>query len=160
VVEHPAAVERVRLAVPDLRSGSERGGPAHDGIRRAQLAGLHREADGVGKQVFDLIEFFRIGLERVRQYGKRLRQFAAVLPLQAAGECQWADEAVPDPFGVRGGGGEVPVRRVDLAAVEADDGGDTEVIARRIGFLQVLRISVPTWSARCRARPAVARASS
>ena len=44
-----------------------------------------------------------------------------------------------EPLGVRGGRGEVAARRTDLAAMEADHGGDAEIAAGHGRFLQVLR---------------------
>ena len=38
-----------------------------------QVAGLGGEADGVGKQVLDLLEFFGAAVERVGQRGQGLR---------------------------------------------------------------------------------------
>ena len=76
--------------------------------------------------------------ERVGQHGQRLRQRAVLLAVQAAGQRQRADQPVADPLGVRVGRGQVAARRADLAAVEADHGGDAEIAAGRGGFLQVL----------------------
>ena len=73
MVQQTAAVQRVRLPVRDLRFGGERGGLAREGLRGAQVAGLGGEADGVGQQVLDLLDFFRIAVERIRQRGQRLR---------------------------------------------------------------------------------------
>ena len=139
MIEQAAAIQRVRLPVRDLRFGGERGCLARAGLRGAQVAGLGGEADGVGKQVLDLLDLFCIAVERVRQRGQRLRRCAVMLTVQAAGEGQGADEPVPDPLGVRGGSGEAAARRGDVAAMEADHGGDAEIAAGCGGFLQVLR---------------------
>ena len=88
MVQQAAAVQRVRLPVRDLRFGGERGGVAREGLRGAQVAGLGGEADGVGKQVLDLLDFFGIAVERIRQRGQRLRQRAGLLAVQAAGQGQ------------------------------------------------------------------------
>ncbi len=73
MVQQAAAVERVRLPVRDLRFGGERGGLAREGLCGARVAGLGGEAGGVGKQVLDLLDFFRVAVERIRQRGQRLR---------------------------------------------------------------------------------------
>ena len=73
MVQQAAAIERVRLPMRDLRFGGERGGLARESLRGAQVAGLGGEADGVGKQVLDLLDFFCIAAERIRQRGQRLR---------------------------------------------------------------------------------------
>ena len=73
MVEQAAAIQRVRLPVRDLRSGGERGGLAREGLRGGQVAGLGGEADGVGKQVLDLLDFFRIAVEGLCQRGQGLR---------------------------------------------------------------------------------------
>ena len=73
MVKQAAAVERVRLPMRDLRFGGERGGLAHEGLCGAQITGFGGEADGVGKQVLDLLNFFCIAVERIRQCGQRLR---------------------------------------------------------------------------------------
>ena len=86
MVEQAAAVQRVRLPVRDLRFGGERLGVAREGLRGAQVAGLGGEADGVGQQVLDLLEFFGVVVERLGQRGQRLRQRAVLLAVQAAGE--------------------------------------------------------------------------
>ena len=129
MVQQAAAVERVRLPMRDLRFGRERGGLARESLRGAQVAGLGGEADGVGKQVLDLLDFFCIAAERIRQRGQRLRQRAIMLAVQAAGECQRGNKAVSEPLEVRGGRGEVAARRTDVAAMEADHGGDAEIAA-------------------------------
>jgi len=57
MIQQAAAVQRVRLPVRYLRSGSEFGGLAREACacpgRRSR-----READGVGQQVLDVLEFF------------------------------------------------------------------------------------------------------
>ena len=111
---------------------------AGQGLRGAQVAGADGEADGVGQQVLDLLEFLGVAVEPVGQRGQRLGQRALDLAVQAAGQGQRADEPVADPLGVRGGGGQVLPGLGGLAAVEADDGGDAEVAAGRPGFLEVL----------------------
>ena len=88
MVQQAAAVQRVRLPVRDLRFGGERGGLARQGLRGAHVAGLGGEADGVGKQVLDLLDFFGTAVERIRQRGQRLRQRAVMLAVQAAGQRQ------------------------------------------------------------------------
>ena len=93
MVQQAAAIQRVRLPVRDLRLGGERGGLAREGLRGAQVAGLGGEADGVGQQVLDLLDFFCIVAERVRQRGQRLRQRAVMLAVQAAGQRQRARSA-------------------------------------------------------------------
>ena len=61
-----------------------------------------------------------------------------VLVGEAPGERQRADDPVPEPPDVGLGGGEVTARRGEIAAMEADHGGDAEVAARRGGLLQVI----------------------
>ena len=72
-VQQPTAIERVRLPMRDLRLAGEGGGVARDGPCGAHVAGLAGETDGVGQQVLDLLEFFCIAVERIRQRGQRLR---------------------------------------------------------------------------------------
>ena len=73
MVQQAAAVERVRVPVRDLRFGGERGGVTRERLRGAQVAGLGGEADGVGQQVLNLLDFFRIAVEPIGQPGERLR---------------------------------------------------------------------------------------
>ncbi len=87
MVQQAAAVERVRLPMRDLRFGGERGGVAREGLCGAQVAGLGGEADGVGEQVLDLLDFFCIAIEPIGQRGECLRQGAVLLTVQAAGKC-------------------------------------------------------------------------
>ena len=58
-----------------------------------------------------------------------------MLTVQAAGERQRADCVVFHPLGMRDGGGKVKARRGDLAAMQADRGGDAQIAAGRDGFL-------------------------
>ena len=138
MIQQAAAVKRVRLPVRDLRSGGEGRGVAREDLRGVQVAGLRGEADGVSQQVLDLIELFCVVGEPGGQHGQRLRQRVGLLAVQAAGQGQRADHPVSDPLGMRDGGGEVAARRGDLAAMEADHGGDAEIAAGRDGLLQVL----------------------
>src|SRR6266496_6144946 len=71
------------------------------------------------------------------QHGKRLRQRTDVLAVQAAGERQRADKPASGPLDMRDGSSQVAARRSDLAAMEADHGGDAEIAAGRGGLLQV-----------------------
>ena len=96
MVQQAAAVERVRLPVRDLRFGGERGGVAREGVCGAQVAGLGGEADGVGQQVLDLLDFFGLAVEAIGQRGERLRQRAVMLAVQAAGEGEGANKPGPD----------------------------------------------------------------
>jgi len=141
MAEQAAAVQRVRLPVRDVRSGGELCGAVGEDVAGGQVAGLGGEADGIRQQVLDVPEFFRAAVERVGQRGEGLRQRAVVLEIQAAGQGKGANDpgAEPEPFGVGGGRREVTARGTDLAAVEADHGGDAELVAGRGGFLQVFR---------------------
>src|SRR6266568_8875203 len=58
--------------------------------------------------------------------------------VQAAGECEWRNKPGSEPVGVRDGGGEVAPGRAGLAAMEADQGGDTEIAAGHPWSFQVL----------------------
>jgi hypothetical protein len=60
VIQQPTAVQRVGLAVRDLRTGGQGGGVPREGLRGAQVARLGRQPDGVGEQVFHLVEFFGV----------------------------------------------------------------------------------------------------
>ena len=60
LVQQPAAVQRVRLPVRDLRPGGECVGLAGEGPRGVQIAGLDAEPDGVGQQVLDLLKFLGV----------------------------------------------------------------------------------------------------
>ena len=72
MVQQAAAIERVRLPMRDLRFGGERGSVAREGLCGAQVAGRGGEADGVGQQILDLLDFFRIAVEPSGQRGERL----------------------------------------------------------------------------------------
>ena len=73
VVQQAAAIQCVCLPVRDLRFGGERGGLARQGLCGTKVVGLGGEADGVGQQVLDLLDFFCVAVERIRQRGQRLR---------------------------------------------------------------------------------------
>jgi hypothetical protein len=70
VVKQAAAVERVRVAMRDLRSGGESRGVARERLPGFEIAGPGGEADRVGQEVLDLIEFFRVAGEPGGQYGQ------------------------------------------------------------------------------------------
>ena len=91
-------------------------------LRRAQVTSLGNETDGVGQQVLEVLDIFLSAVVLTAQRGQRLRQCAVLLLAQASGQCQRADEPVPDPLGVRRGGGEMTACRASVAAVEADYG--------------------------------------
>ena len=138
VVQQAAAVPGIRLPVRDLRIGGQRRGLAGEGSRGANVADLHGETHGVGEQVLDLIEFLAVVGKPGGQRGKRVGQRVRMLVVEAAGERQRADDPVPDLPDVCLGGSEVTARRGEIAAMEADHGGDAEVAARRGGLLQVI----------------------
>ena len=73
MIEQAAAIEHVRLPVRDLRFGGKRGGLAREGPCGPHVAGLGGEADGIGKQVLDLLDFFGTAAERIGQRGQGLR---------------------------------------------------------------------------------------
>ena len=138
MIQQAAAVKRIRLPVGDIRFSREGRCVVREGLRGAQVASRRGEADGVSKQVLDLVEFFLIVGKSGGQHGQRLRQRTGLLKVQAAGERERADDPVSDPGRVRDGGLEVAARRGDLAAVEADHGGDAVITAGRTGLLQVV----------------------
>src|ERR1700728_4846387 len=61
-----------------------------------------------------------------------------MLAVQAMSQGQRAYDPVPDSPSVRDGRGEVAPSGIGLAAMEADHGGNAEVVTDRGGFLQVL----------------------
>ena len=107
-------------------------------LRGVQVADARGQADSVGEQVLDLLEFLAIVGESGSQLGQGLRQLVAVLAVQAPGQGQRADHPVPDPLGVRGRSRQVPPGGDDVTAVESDSGGDPKVAARRGGLLEIL----------------------
>ena len=109
---------------------------ARESLRGANVADLHGQAHGVGKQVLDLLELLRVLGEPGGQNRKRVRQQAGLLQVQASGQCQRPDHPVPDPLGTRRRGSQVTARRGEIAAMEADDGGDAEIAAGSTVFRQ------------------------
>ena len=61
---------------------------ARQGLRGAQVAGLGGEADGVGEQVLDLLDFLALPSNASVSAATRLRQRAVLLAVQAAGQRQ------------------------------------------------------------------------
>ncbi len=106
MVDQAPAVERVRLPVRDLRVIGQGCGPVREGPRGGRVADLGGQPDAVRQQILDLVEFFGI-VREPGQHVERLGQRAFLLEGLAAGQGQRADHPVPDPLGVRGGGGQV-----------------------------------------------------
>ena len=68
----PGRYKFVRLPVRDLRLGAEGHGVARESLRGAKVANLRGQADGVSKQVLDLLEFFLVVGELGGQHSQRL----------------------------------------------------------------------------------------
>ncbi len=111
MVQQTAAVERVRLAVRDLRFGRKRGGLIRDVLRGAQAAGLRGEADGVGQQVLDLLDFFCTAIERLCQRRKRLGSAPSCSRsrLRASASRPISRCPIRFPCGTAGRGGAAPI---------------------------------------------------
>ena len=95
MVQQAPAGERVGPLVGDRRVGRERGRVTGQRFRDIQLTRADGEADGVGQQILDLLDFFDVLPELIGQRGQRRGQRAVQLIVQAAGLGQRGDGPMP-----------------------------------------------------------------